>query len=74
MKSKFIVFVTRTLARVVGALGPDVAPKNSFGPSADNTVPDDNVPRDPPSHVALFTNGGLNKPVWGLLRVEDVIR
>jgi len=73
MKSKLIAFVSKTLAPVVGTLGQDMAVENALRQNTRNAVPDDNVPRDP-SRVALFANGGLLRPVWGFLRVEDVIR
>ena len=73
MKTKLMAFVSKTLARAVGAMGRDMA-KNGLGQYADNAAPDEKVPRDPPSRAALFADSGLCRPVWGFLRVEDVIR
>jgi hypothetical protein len=73
MKSTFAAFVSRTLARVAGTLRRYVAPKNRLEQNADNTVPD-GARRSLPNHMALLTNSALNMPVWGLLRVDDVIR
>src|SRR5262249_52459849 len=64
----------RNSHRVVGILARYDAPKNWLGQNNDNTVPDDNVRRKLPNHAALFGSSGLNMPVWGLLRVDDVIR
>jgi|SRR6516165_6788661 hypothetical protein len=73
VKSKLMGLVSKTFAWGAGTLRRDVG-KNALWQKADNVAPDEKVPRDLPNHGALFANGGLNRPLWGLLRVEDVIR
>jgi len=73
MKSKLVALVSGTLARAVDKLGPCVRAPNGSGQDPVHTAPDENVPKDRPGHAALFADY-LGKPVWALLRVEDVIR
>jgi len=73
MKSKLVALVSKTVALAVGRLAQDV-PEKALRPSADDAAPDEKVPRDSPTHAALFANSGLSKPIWGLLRAEDVVR
>ena len=73
MKTKLVALVSETLARAVYKLAPSVPAPNGSGEDPGHTAPDEKVPRDRPGHAALFADY-LGKPVWALLRVEDVIR
>jgi len=73
MKSQIGAFFARTLAWGSGAVGRDTA-MNPRRQNTDEVAPDEKVPRDLPIQATLLANSGLNKPVWALLRVQDVIR
>jgi hypothetical protein len=73
MKSNLIARISQALAWPAVKSHEDT-PKNTLGQNADSAAPDEKIPRDLASHTAVFANSGLSKPVWGLLRVQDVIR
>jgi len=73
MKTKLVALVSGTLARAVDKLVPSFPAPIGSGQDPGHAAPDENLPRDRPGHAALLADY-LSKPVWALLRVEDVIR